>query len=61
MARIYEIASKAEYIQDVARGIQAGLVVENMPQDLIDEIYGKLCDIAVALDEYHDWGGEDDK
>ena len=60
MAKIYEIASKAEYIQDVVRGIEAGLIVEEVPQSLIDEIYNKLCDIADTLDAYHDWGMDDD-
>ena len=59
MAELYQIASKAEYIQDQVRGIKSGLVTEPIPQSLVDNIYRQLCNIADALDEYHSFDQED--
>lgn len=59
MAELYQIASKAEYIQDLVMGIKSGLVTEPIPQSLVDNIYQQLCNIADALDEYHNFNQED--
>lgn len=59
MAELYQIASKAEYIQDLVMGIESGLVTEPIPQSLVDNIYQQLCNIADALDEYHSFNQED--
>ena len=60
MHELYELKSKAEYISDLVRAMLAGNIREEMPQHLIDECYRKLCDVSEALDEYHDFGLEDD-
>lgn len=57
---IYQIKSKAEYISDIALGIMAGNAREDIPQTLVDDVYEQLCNIADTLDEYHDFGEEDD-
>lgn len=58
--RLNAIANKAEYISDIARGIAIGESREDVPLTLLDEIFSKLLNIADTLDEYHDFGEEDD-
>ena len=56
---LYEIKSKAEYIADLVTGIMSGNVRAEIPQELLDDIYRQLSNIADALDEYHDFGEDD--
>lgn len=54
MAQLYEIASKAQYIHDIALDLsdQDIGIVEDA---LLDGVLRQLCNIAETLDEYHDW------
>lgn len=57
---LYEIKSKAEYIADLATWIMSGNARAEIPHHLLDDIYRQLANIAETLDEYHDFGEEDD-
>lgn len=54
------IASKAQYIQDLAIGILAGNVHDPLPEIYASDILRQLQAIADVLDEYHDFGLDDD-
>lgn len=57
---LYEVRSKAEYIEDLINGITLGIRKEEVPQHLVDEMFRKLEEIADILDEYYDWGNPED-
>jgi hypothetical protein len=59
MVELYEIKSKADYIADLATGIMSGNARAEIPQELLDDIYRQLSNIADTLDEYHDFGEDD--
>lgn len=59
MSKLYELKSKAQYISDLALAMMAGCIRAEMPQNIIDECFQKLNDVAETLEEYHDYGEED--
>ena len=56
---LYELASKATYIEDLSRGISIGIKSDDIPQTLVDEMYRKLQEVADTLDEYYNWGDDE--
>lgn len=64
MDALYKIASKAEYIMDVARAIavqREGREVKIVDTAKLNGLLRVLEDVADNLDEYHDWGKEKEK
>lgn len=62
MEIIYKIASKAEYIMDIARSAatqKEGNEIGAVDAVMLNNILRQLENIADALDEYHDCGEED--
>lgn len=62
METLYKIASKAEYIMDIARSVatqKEGNEIETVDTVMLNNILRQLENIADALDEYHDWGEEE--
>lgn len=61
METLYKIASKAEYVMDVARSVatqKEGNEIGTVDAVRLNNILRQLENIADALDEYHDWGSE---
>lgn len=65
MAKLYQIASKCEYIADNIRAIQAdpSRITGSITEDaLFTDIYRQLCNIADTIDEFNPiWDCDDDE
>ena len=62
METLYKIASKAEYIMDIARSVatqKEGNEIGTVDAVMLDNILRQIENIADTLDEYHDWGEDD--
>lgn len=55
MENIYKIASKAEYIADVARDIGNGAEITPVEDGLLMDILRQLNNIAETLEDYKKW------
>lgn len=57
MDQLLKIASKAQYIADVAAAIASGRSLGIVDRSLMDDILRQLNNISDTLDELHDWEG----
>lgn len=56
---LHKIASKADYISDVARNAAyQGGNIDIIDYVRLNEVFQQLQSIADIVDEYHDWGDE---
>ena len=55
MDQLLKIASKAQYIADVAAAIASGRSLGIVDRALIADILRQLDNISDTLGEYHDW------